>query len=587
MAYNSDYDVRLATLGALGGDTAKTYDSVYDIDLAILDAIEHGKQLLAASGVTEILFIGNGSGETVTLDYDLISQIGQGGGDYICVEGIEALSGITEPKDGMLAYVGAHDEILEKKVVVTDYYDKDWFHINVEWNDQSTAMLSLRTGGNDVDLTNGHFDDGQGSYGDIHNHKDKMPYKMIFNNGAVGYVAHQEYGSTYPDHFETILTIWFDKYDGEYPTITFDYSEDGVLVSTAVTVENVTWHYETKGYYKYYADIQKWQPYQIYVENYNSAELQTLFGEYTTYFKPLMAYFKDGADEYKDSWKIGVAHIYDKYDGNPEWKVGFTCIGREYWGYCSIFEIRYFKWNGERWQKEGSYRTGIPTHINIKEEIGRKIYTQSMNEDTGIYDGGLYSVGVNKTVSGVTISTTINFDAIATSENHIATIYNKQSGRGMWEQLCEDGWLFTQGMGMSATTNAEWFVTDYIVNNDTDIRIAAVKIEDNGNNTFTVTYFLTDDNWNSDYWDDDHRGETEHYQFYVNDERGYTWTVTEHQTLTVAPHLYTKICFTHKDNSNARYIHPFVSHKTAIMTEAEYQTLAVKDPNTIYYLTSN
>jgi hypothetical protein len=40
--YDSDYSVRLATLGAMGGDTTKCYDSTYEIDLAILDIIEHG-----------------------------------------------------------------------------------------------------------------------------------------------------------------------------------------------------------------------------------------------------------------------------------------------------------------------------------------------------------------------------------------------------------------------------------------------------------------------------------------------------------------------------------------------------------------
>lgn len=36
MEYSNDYEVRLATLGKLGGDTGKTYASVYEIDLAIL-----------------------------------------------------------------------------------------------------------------------------------------------------------------------------------------------------------------------------------------------------------------------------------------------------------------------------------------------------------------------------------------------------------------------------------------------------------------------------------------------------------------------------------------------------------------------
>jgi len=113
--YDSDYQIRIATLGALGGDTARTFDSVYDVDLAILEAIEQGggggglnynqiKELLASSGVTEIVV--NGDGDSITLDYDLLSQIGQGGGgDYRCIDSVDALSGITSPKDGSLAYV--------------------------------------------------------------------------------------------------------------------------------------------------------------------------------------------------------------------------------------------------------------------------------------------------------------------------------------------------------------------------------------------------------------------------------------------------------------------------------------------------
>ena len=40
--YDSDYSVRLATLSAMGGDTTKCYDSVYEIDLEILKIIEEG-----------------------------------------------------------------------------------------------------------------------------------------------------------------------------------------------------------------------------------------------------------------------------------------------------------------------------------------------------------------------------------------------------------------------------------------------------------------------------------------------------------------------------------------------------------------
>ena len=40
--HDSDYEIRLATLGAMGGDTTKEYDSVYEIDLEILKLTEEG-----------------------------------------------------------------------------------------------------------------------------------------------------------------------------------------------------------------------------------------------------------------------------------------------------------------------------------------------------------------------------------------------------------------------------------------------------------------------------------------------------------------------------------------------------------------
>lgn len=40
--YDSDYEIRLATLEAMGGDVSKRYDSVYEIDLEILRLTEEG-----------------------------------------------------------------------------------------------------------------------------------------------------------------------------------------------------------------------------------------------------------------------------------------------------------------------------------------------------------------------------------------------------------------------------------------------------------------------------------------------------------------------------------------------------------------
>lgn len=87
--YDSDYEVRLATLAALGGDATKHYHSVYDIDIAILEVIEEGgggegmtwnqiQDKLATSGVNEITFT-NGS-ESAILDYATLKELIEGGG---------------------------------------------------------------------------------------------------------------------------------------------------------------------------------------------------------------------------------------------------------------------------------------------------------------------------------------------------------------------------------------------------------------------------------------------------------------------------------------------------------------------------
>lgn len=76
MEYNSDYEVRLATLGALGGDTIKKYDSVYSIDLEILKLTEQG-----------------------------------GGGSSAGIPIVEALSAVTNPTNGMVV------KLISKQIV--------------------------------------------------------------------------------------------------------------------------------------------------------------------------------------------------------------------------------------------------------------------------------------------------------------------------------------------------------------------------------------------------------------------------------------------------------------------------------------
>lgn len=99
--FDSDYQVRKAILAAIGGDATKHYHSVYDIDIAILEAVEGGgggegmtweqiKNKLETSGVTSINFT-NGS-EGAILDYATLKQILENTGEIITVTEGETLT---------------------------------------------------------------------------------------------------------------------------------------------------------------------------------------------------------------------------------------------------------------------------------------------------------------------------------------------------------------------------------------------------------------------------------------------------------------------------------------------------------------
>ena len=76
--YISDYDVRLATLAKMGGDTSKKYASVYDIDIEILKLTGQG---------------GGGSGEGTTPAQ--VREIVEGY-NYTTMTAVEAKGYLTE-----------------------------------------------------------------------------------------------------------------------------------------------------------------------------------------------------------------------------------------------------------------------------------------------------------------------------------------------------------------------------------------------------------------------------------------------------------------------------------------------------------
>lgn len=556
MSFNSDYDVRLATLAALGGDTAKTYDSVYDIDLAILDAIEQGgggggmtydqiKTLLASSGVTEIVV--NGDGDSITLDYDLLAQIGQGGGgDYMVVEGIDALSGITSPKDGMLAYVGAHTEQEERMVVSVDCYS-EWFMMYADYGSDVVEEIWFNEAGKRIYIQNGRwYSTNDGWFHDIPDHRSELPQDFYWNNHPItGTLISNVNGAEYAEHNEYLNTIYLPKYNGVFPTITFSGGE-GQVVSTAATVETVSVTYKAKGFWKYYADQQRWLAYDIIIDNLSKEELQNVCNNYHSYLKPLSINWL--SNDGRPTQRKGFVGSYSNDEGYTT--LNFTTNpDRDDSNTYRIYARNYYLENNS-WRYNSNSEFQIPSQSDINRYLKESILNTSADYPDLIY-GGLRSVGITGTFSGVTISTSITVNSGDTDYQGMVDWQNRRSGKWFNNMVNENGYVKVCGMSLSASTSAEWFVFDYNVDWMDDqqrhnAEVAAIKVEDNGNDTFTITYFMTNDNWKDGdgdpddhhWWTDEHRGETNDYSFRYNGDRGYTWTVTEHQTITVAPHLY-------------------------------------------------
>lgn len=516
------------------------------------------KQRLSNNGVTGIKFT-SGSTSAITLDYDLVSQIGQGGGgdqDYICVNTIDELSGVTNPVDGMLAYVGAHGVQEEAVVLSVDYYNDggDWCRFIANYSG-TTAKVQFHENGRNINVESGHFlRNNDGWFWDVPSNRSELPADFVYNNGVEGALVSNTDGAEISEHNEYANTVMFYQYNGVLPTLTLDPEDvnNVVFVSSSVTTETVTRQIKEKGFYKFYADVNKWIATEIYIDNYDNTEIQDVLDDYLDYRKPLTAWFM--RDYNGKAYRKGFAGSTISNEETP--RIRFTTPADDNDSGWMLYSIRYQKESGT-WSRTEDGVLSIPNNDEINQRIASKITTTS--SQFGLNIGGLFSVGLDETMSGVTISTTINLDASATDENHIATITDKSSGRGYWEQLCEDGWL--NGV-TTAATNAEWFVIDYNNFWDGDVNsmvspFAAVKVQDNGDSTFTITYFLSGNNWNGESWSEQ-RGETNYYQFEADGERGYTWTVTENQTLTVTPHLYTMVRYVHKNNTNNSLMYKLV-----------------------------
>ena len=129
--YDSDYSVRLATLGAMGGDTTKCYDSTYEIDLEILKIIEGG-------GIGGAQIDDNTTSTTTTWSSSkIVSELANAGFDVQVVQELPATGEAhtlyfvpsADPKtqniyDEYLYANNAWEQVGSTAVDMSDYYTK-------------------------------------------------------------------------------------------------------------------------------------------------------------------------------------------------------------------------------------------------------------------------------------------------------------------------------------------------------------------------------------------------------------------------------------------------------------------------------
>ena len=147
--YDSDYSIRLATLGAMGGDTTKCYDSVYEIDLEILKIIEEG-------GIGGGANIDDNSISTTTTwsSSKIVSELANAGFDVQVVQTLPATGEAhtlyfvpsADPKtqniyDEYLYANNAWEQVGSTAVDMSDYYTKT--QVDALLNDY--AKLSVLT----------------------------------------------------------------------------------------------------------------------------------------------------------------------------------------------------------------------------------------------------------------------------------------------------------------------------------------------------------------------------------------------------------------------------------------------------------
>lgn len=589
MEYNSDFDIRLATLGALGGDITKQYDSVYEIDLAILDAIQGGggggglnydqiKSLLSSSGVTEIVFNNSGDTSSVTLDYDLISQIGQGGeSNYFIRNTYDELSGITDVKNGAIAYIKGYTTTEESLVVTTDWYPQcgEWdydFNVKVDYGNDDYYYIKQRNGGNDLRLRNpgdgdgGTFEaTGNANYEDIHNRLN-LPTGIIFTNGATGtFQSFVDKIDSDNCRYECECIFYFAKYNGQYPTVTFEDESEGrnTIVSATTAVTDVQIYNKQKGWYQYNNAVtgtNKWLETKIYVNNLNQSELNAMMERYIVYKQQLSIIFSTMPiwSAYGHNVVFDAMFIYEDPYSENTWTIYFgskfttTPAAEPQLFGASIAKNNEhnYNWFIENGGNPRSYRliTGddlSSIYDTIYRNVGFSI--ESLNKQFG--RSTLYNIAMSGSVEMEVYKIVIDREEHPVSDwTNIGGFYDNRNGQEIWFNY-KDGLVNFKNLIYEAEVSPDWQIIDYTKftdNNQNKWNCVAFKFENEGSGVYNLQFAIPAISG------DDRYSESRYEMRIVDweDEWKRDWTKESNETFNVTPHIYTSLNWGREQNEN-------------------------------------
>ena len=541
--FDSDFNIRLATLAALGGDTSVTFDSVYSIDIEILKLTQGGggggmdynaiKAALAASGVTEILF--NDGDSSVTLDYAKVMQIGKGGN--ITVETVDELSGITNPTDGMFAYITSHNATADTLVLTLDEKKSDWVDLVFSYPASGNITMYINQKGHSV-YTYGRWYDSAGTditdWLNLDNYKDQLPLYAKKDGTTVALTACEE-GAEYETEGEYRNTYEFYPYNGALPTIQLNSLSAGDLIFSSITSGETSYYVPAIGLYRYYADIDKWLPYEIYWDELEAAQMTSILNDFYNYNKPLFAW------RTVDSYGKSIRR-FDTAKNNSNGVIFYTSTARKPSADVSFYQFSY-QWSDDenRWNGGSIGDTNLVQESQFDRRINEAVRIPYGNPTNVFSDGEMYAVPINDYVSGTIYSASVtSLDSDVWDENCIR-FRNSWSGAEAWIDIRPDGHIRVKlGNNITFNTsvsgpslNEDWWILDYRWQSGANYdegawAMVAVRAYEAGVNSFNVELFVST---TAESYQD-------MYSVDINSSKSYTWNTTTNQSVEVQPTLY-------------------------------------------------